>query len=85
MATIPKTPSNTWKAIIRERGWPTTIKTFRTKRDAQDWASRTEDEVGHGVCINRVSSDRLPLSHLFNIAIKEWRVSVFYNPVANIR
>ena len=34
MATISKTPSNTWKALIRKRGWPTTIKTFRTKRDA---------------------------------------------------
>ena len=34
MATITKTPSNTWKAIIRKRGWPSTIKTFRTKRDA---------------------------------------------------
>jgi hypothetical protein len=38
VATINKTPSNTWKALIRMRGWPTTIKTFRTKRDAQDWA-----------------------------------------------
>ena len=45
MATITKTPSNTWKAIIRKRGWPTTIKTFRTKRDDQDWARRTEDEM----------------------------------------
>jgi integrase len=25
------------------------------------------------------------LSHLFTIAIKEWRVGLFYNPVANIR
>ncbi len=30
MATITRTPSNTWKAIVRKRGWPTTIKTFRT-------------------------------------------------------
>ena len=40
MATITKTPSRTWKAVIRKSGWPTTIKTFRTKRDAEDWARR---------------------------------------------
>lgn len=156
MATITKTPSNTWKAMIRKRGWPTTIKTFRTKRDAQDWARRTEDEMVRGVYIDRAGSDRLLLgpaldrylrevsstkrattayaeghkakalkehlgsyslaaitpdlvaqyrdqrleagksnntvrlelallSHLFTIAIKEWRVGLFYNPVANVR
>jgi len=142
--------------MIRKRGWPTTIKTFRTKQDAQDWARRTEDEMVRGVYIDRAGSDRLLLrhaldrylnevsstkrettsdaerhkakalkeslgayslaaitpdlvakfrderlgmgksnntvrlelsllSHLFTIAIKEWRVGLFYNPVANIR
>ena len=156
MATITKTPSNTWKAMIRKRGWPTMIKTFRTKRDAQDWARRTEDDMVRGVYIDRADSDRLLLSnapdrylrevsstkrattacaeghkakalkatlvnyslaaitpdlmaryrdtrlesgmsnntvrlelsllsHLFTIAIKEWRVGLFYNPVSNIR
>ena len=28
MATITKTPSNKWKALVRKRGWPATIKTF---------------------------------------------------------
>ncbi|MCP3870679.1 MAG: site-specific integrase [Gammaproteobacteria bacterium] len=156
MATITKTPSNTWKALIRKRGWPTAIKTFRTKRDALDWARRTEDEMVRGVYIDRadasqlllktamdrylreVSSTKKPsthtaeqhkakalkaelggyslaalnpnliagyrdqrlaagksantvrlelslLSHLFTIAIKEWRLGLVYNPVANIR
>ena len=142
--------------MIRKRGWPTTIKTFRTKRDAQDWSRRTEDEMVRGVYIDRAGSDRLLLtraldrylrevsstkrattsnaerhkakalkeslgayslaaitpdlaakyrderlaigksnntvrlelallSHLFTIAIKEWRVGLIYNPVANIR
>lgn len=156
MATINKTPSSTWKAVIRKRGWPTTIKTFRTKRDAQDWARRTEDEMVRGMYIDRAGADRILLkdamdrylrevsstkrkttsyaeghkakalkeklgsyslaaitpdlvagyrdarlnedkasntvrlelsllSHLFTIAIKEWRLGLFYNPVANIR
>ena len=156
MAAITKTPSNIWKAIIRKRGWPSTIKTFRTKRDAEDWARSTEDEMVRGVYINRAGAEKLLLekaldrylsevsaskrestayaeshkakalkkkfgayslaaitpdlvaeyrderlevgksastvrlelsllSHLFTIAIKEWRVGLFYNPVANIR
>ena len=61
MATITKTPSNTWKAMIRKSGWPTTIKTFRTKRDAQDWARRTEDEMVRGVYIDRADASHLLL------------------------
>lgn len=51
MATIVKTSSGTWKALIRKTGWPATAKTFRTKRDAEDWARRTEDEMVRGVYI----------------------------------
>ena len=38
MATIGKSTSVTWKALIRKTGWPATAKTFRTKRDAEDSA-----------------------------------------------
>lgn len=34
-------------------------KTFRTKRDAQDWARRTEDEMVRGTYINRSASERM--------------------------
>lgn len=156
MATITKTPSKTWKAVIRKRGWPTTIKTFRTKRDAQDWARRIEDDMVRGAYIDRAPSEsttlksaltrylaevsptkspRTPrrekvrakpllamlgdyaivaitpdlvaryrddqlvsgksnntvrlelalLSHLFTVAIQEWRMGLVYNPVATVR
>lgn len=62
MATILKTPSGTWKAVIRKTGWPRTIKTFRTKRDAEDWARSTEDEMVRGVYIRRAPSDRLTVA-----------------------
>lgn len=62
MATIVKTPSGTWKAVIRKHGWPTTSKTFRTKRDADDWSRRTEDEIVRGVYIQRSSSERMTFS-----------------------
>ncbi|MGH8073139.1 MAG: tyrosine-type recombinase/integrase [Lysobacter sp.] len=59
MATIIKTPSKTWKAVIRKRGWPTASKSFRTKRDAEDWARRAEDEMVRGVYIDRSRSERM--------------------------
>lgn len=156
MATIVRTPSSMWKAVVRKQGWPTAAKTFRTKRDAEDWARRTEDEIVRGVYIQRSPSERLTLAsaldrylaevtsskkpstqagerkkaktlrnalgayslaamspdivarfrderlaegktsntvrlelallgHLFTIAIKEWRLGLVQNPVANIR
>lgn len=62
MASIIKTPSGTWKAIIRKVGFPTTIKTFRTKRDAEDWSRATEDEMVRGLYIRRKSGDRLTVA-----------------------
>jgi integrase len=61
MATIAKTPSATWKAMIRKNGWPPVIKTFRVKRDAEDWARRTEDEIVRGAYIERATSDRMTI------------------------
>ena len=62
MATIVKTPAGTWKAVVRKTGWPTNAKTFRTKRDAEDWARRTEDEMVRGVYI--CSGLLIPDTHL---------------------
>jgi len=57
MATIVKTPSKSWKAVIRRQGWPTVSKSFRTKRDAEDWARCTEDEMIRGVYVRRSPSE----------------------------
>lgn len=155
-----------YKALVRLTGWPTTSKTFRLKKDAEDWARRTEDEMVRGVFIQRAPAERTTLSaaldryarevtptkkassrvselrrigvvkrelggysmaalssdlvadfrdrrlagdvepktgrrrpraantvrlelallsHVFTIAIKEWRLGLIYNPVQNIR
>ncbi len=155
-----------YKALVRMTGWPTASKTYRTRKDAEDWARRIEDEMVRGVFIQRapaesmtlsaaldryarevtptkkassrdselrrietvkrslgaysmaaLSSDliadfrdrrlagdvdpktgqRRPraantirlelalLSHVFTVAIKEWRLGLIYNPVQNIR
>jgi integrase len=59
MPTIVKSPSGTWKAVIRKIGFPTTIKTFRLKKDAGDWARRAEDDMVRGLFIQRGPSERL--------------------------
>lgn len=59
MPTIVKTPSGTWKAVIRKTGFPSAIKTFRLKKDAEDWARRTEDEMVRGLFVQRGPSERL--------------------------
>lgn len=71
MATFVKTPSGTWKAVIRKTGWPTTAKTFRTKRDAEDWARRTEDEMVRGVYIRRSGSNSFDLAKALERYLKE--------------
>jgi hypothetical protein len=62
MATLVKTPSSKWKAIIRKAGWPLTVKTFRTQRDTGDWARRTEDDMVRGAFIQRAAGDRITVA-----------------------
>ena len=71
MATIVKTPSGTWKALIRKTGWPATAKTFRTKRDAEDWARRTEDEMVRGMYIHRASAERMTVEAALKRYLRE--------------
>lgn len=72
MATIVKTSSGTWKAVIRKTGWPTTVKTFRLKKDAEDWSRRTEDEMVRGLFIQRSPAERMT----FEAAMKRYLAEV---------
>ncbi len=58
-ATLVQTDHGQTKSVIRKARWPTTSKMFRTKRDAEDWARRTEDEMVRGAYIQRALADRL--------------------------
>ncbi|HUX18668.1 MAG TPA: site-specific integrase [Acidithiobacillus sp.] len=71
MATIVKNPAGTWKAVIRKQGWPTAAKTFRTKRDAEDWSRQTEDEMVRGVYIQRAPSQKLSLDMALDRYLRE--------------
>lgn len=71
MASIVKTPAGSWKAVIRKTGWPTTSKTFRTKRDATDWARSTEDEMVRRVYVVRAPAERMTLNFAIDRYLKE--------------
>lgn len=71
IATIFKTESGTWKAQIRRKGWPTVVKSFRIKRDAEDWARTTEDEIIRGIYVPRSKSEKLGLADALDRYILE--------------
>jgi len=71
MATITKTDSGKWKSVIRRSGWPTVSKTFRVKRDAEDWSRATEDEIIRGIYIPRSHSEKLTVSKALDRYLKE--------------
>jgi integrase len=71
VATITKTESGKWKGIIRKSGWPTIVKTFRLKKDAEDWARRTEDEMVRGVFVQRAPSERMTVDAALKRYLKE--------------
>jgi integrase len=47
-----------WQAMVRKRGFPPQVKTFRSKRDAEAWAKITESEMVRGVFLSRNESER---------------------------
>ena len=62
MATIVKTPAGTWKALVRKIGFPTTVKTFASKRECQDWGRQVEVEMTKGLYIDRADSTKMSIA-----------------------
>ena len=72
MATFRKRESDQWQAIIRRKGWPEESKTFRTKKEAADWAQNVETEMNRGVYQSTSVAERTPLSELITRFEKEF-------------
>jgi len=83
MATITKTDSGRWKSVIRRSGWPTVSKTFRVKRDAEDWSRATEDEIIRGIYIPRSHSEKMTVSRALDRYLKE--VTPTKKPTTQVR
>jgi len=71
MATISKTKSNTYRAQVRRVGQPTLSKSFNSKQEAQEWASKIEYELNSGVYINRTEAERTTFAELIERYLSE--------------
>lgn len=71
MATISITPSGTFKASVRRVGLPASIKTFKTKLDAEKWARFVESEMDRGIFVNRSEADTVTVGELIDRYIIE--------------
>lgn len=56
MATIRKTPSGRWQAIVRKKGYKPLSETFRTKAMAEDWSRTKEDEMARRAYVDHTVS-----------------------------
>ncbi|MDX5934924.1 site-specific integrase [Acidithiobacillus thiooxidans] len=66
MATITPREDNRgvrigWQAKIRQKGYPSQSKTFRTKAQAENWAKVTESEMVRGTFIDRKDAESTTL------------------------
>jgi integrase len=71
MATITKTASGTWKALVRRRGYPQEIKTFPKKSQAEDWGRDIENQMVRGLYISRSNAERLLVADALDRYLKE--------------
>jgi len=87
-----------WRARVRRRGFPAQTKTFETKAEADAWERMILSEMDRGVFVARkdqfLGEGKSPstvvkylavISHLFNVARKEWGMESLANPVELIR
>lgn len=49
MASIDQRPSGKWRAQVRREGFRPRSKTYKTKREAEAWARKVEEEMDRGV------------------------------------
>jgi len=85
MATIAKRRRTdggmSWDAMVRVRGYPTRCRSFRTRMEAEAWASRTESAahgrtlaLGHQVTLDALLDEALPrVKRPLGSAVKYWR------------
>lgn len=66
MATISKSKFDTFRAQVRRSGLPPLSKSFKTKQEAQEWATQTEYQLNSGLFVNRNEAERIQFSDLID-------------------
>ena len=71
MSVIRKRGDYQYQAIVRKKGYPAQSKTFISFREAQTWASNTENEMQRSVWVSRASAEATTLRQLIERYIEE--------------
>lgn len=61
MASFRKRGELQWQARISRKGFPTQVKTFITRADAEAWARQVESEIDRGTFISRTEAENTSL------------------------
>jgi hypothetical protein len=67
MATIREKAPYQWQVQIRRMGWPNQNATFRTKKDAEAWARKSESEMDRGLFVDQSAGRETTLGDLIEI------------------
>lgn len=70
MASIRK-HGGAWQARVRRKGYPETVRTFTSKKDAERWARDTETEMERGAYISRMVAESTTLQEIVERYIEE--------------
>ena len=55
-----------WQGHVRRRGYPTQVRTFDTKAEAEAWAATIESEIARGVFVCRAEAEGTTLTEALN-------------------
>lgn len=69
MATIREKSKGQWQVQIRRKGWPFQSGTFRTRKEAQAWARKTESEMDRGLFVDQTAARETTLADLIQAYI----------------
>lgn len=64
MASITHRGPHQYQAQIRKKGYPTQTQTFETRREAENWAKKTEVEMTGGTFVDRSVLEKITFGEL---------------------
>jgi len=70
VATIREKSKGQWQVQIRRKGWPFQSGTFRTRKEAQAWARKTESEMDRGLFVDQTAARETTLADLIHAYIE---------------
>lgn len=71
MASIREKGPHQWHVQVRRKGWPIQTSTFRTKKDAQAWARKSESEMDRGQFVDQTAGLQTTLGDLIRMYLKD--------------